>query len=282
MADSDSPESLSVRSIYRVITYSDEPALTAAEIAEKLGVTPQAVYRYMDEVAERDDIYQKPIGNATAYYQQTRPPRESGEYDELMERIEGKSLKKARQDYAEGVTRRLCHDRADFLQARSRLQVASQTGAVGIFERERYLSSLNDYLQTQAVMECFDLLNYQGEKLDLEGGGSESESVEWDAEPFPPRGSSLSDEDMDHYLRGVPMFESDWFGTVEGLGGLKVYITKHTTRVKNALPCDEEGEITSDIEADLEETLPSVNDLLAVGDKADSIISEVFELRWGL
>jgi DNA-binding transcriptional ArsR family regulator len=275
-------------SIYRVLESTRQPVMSASQIAEVLGVTKQTVYNHLDPVIERSDIHSLDVGGTTAYYQ-ARP------WD--PEDVHSRPFNKIGIADVHPGTRTLVHHRAEFLRAKSQAEELAKEQGDDIGLRYDFWESLSAYIRCSTVLSAFELNRYidhvmdfeesppaeiEDENLDLEGFGNPGDQEPPRAPPS-PGGSDLSSEQMEEYRSGTLMFSTDWFGEVEGLGGLYHFDFAVRSEVNDLLdehPIEEgDGQDAARSHA-TDELYPSMNDLLAAAERADSIITEVMGEDW--
>lgn len=271
----DISEPISEDAIYRLLTLTEELVMTAAEIAEHFGVTNQTVYNHINGVEDRTDIYTKDVGNAKAYYHRPLPVHGSEEWDEMMGWAADQTLEDARREFSQAAWRSLVHVRAEFLDDCDTVRHAYLSGEDTLRDRYLVLGSIEDYVLETSVLSTFDIGPYVSQEIE------ELDSPKREPSPRPPRGSEVSKERMMYFLSGIPMFTSEWYGEVNGIGDLGVFGLLTRRRIREFREEYDSGELAEeDLSAELERIYPPLPTLLSAAQTLDDVVAETFYMGW--
>lgn len=266
MSPRPSPGDTTAGAIYRVITDSDAPVLTANDIAEQLDVSKPTVFNNIEEVEKDPDIHKREIGQSFVYWYE---PKGSTEFDyrtNLGIPVADLNLLEFRAKYFQSKS--LAHDHLE--ESESPQEVRAVLWDV-----------IHDYLVQSQLSRTVALDRSavdEGERPEY----TINESLSW---------AQTMGDDLEYYAFEHHFFTSEWFGEVRGIAGLKAYNSKRRFRLYKIAaggeipdPTDEDAEADIDqsriTAQDLDEIYPSFSQLLGVGETIDHLVTTTWGINW--
>jgi predicted transcriptional regulator len=257
------------RELHRASVQSPVPGLTAGELAERLDVTERTIHNHIDDALERDGIYKRQVGNGTLYWYST----------DVTNTKFGLPYGEDPEDNWWYLT---WEDRGRWLGARRAL-VADAAKGVSLRRRVRWVGTLLNYARNlEQPAGLLDMLVlHRGDEMaadaDAEGTVDPPTPAEMYAYLEEERG--VDRDTALHYLEAKTYFEVPGYGEVTGLAEFcKGYVVK----LEYQLHPDGSRQIDWDDvdEEELEEYVPTAAELLEVGDAIDTMVAEMFDVRF--
>lgn len=250
------------------------PVLTLSELAERIGVTSQTVRNHRDELSRHVMVREKEIAGTTVYWEQ--------KHEQADQELSGQRSESR-------VSRgRYVSNRGEWIDFKTydvpALRVSDNPEARHYAAKE-VLRFLQTQLQFQPVLDSEVPPEVPEDLHDMvDDDGKVPHMAPW----FDLDRMSMSDEMALQYLYSIPILESDWYGEVNGLVGLRDFGSKLNAKMMEEtghdLPPDD-GISMPDVheQADADtyrRVYPTVSALADAGEVVDEFASDLHCYRW--
>lgn len=245
--------------ILAVVSSTEKPVWTVQEIANRLGVSEPTVHNHIGAVEEMPGVKSKKIGRSTVYWYEI-----ADDEDSLLD-VES----------AFGVSpafELLIDARANWLwSVNAAYESIAADDGIHPLARARLWKVLKKYARRSKVWTAIKIDTEESEEGNIVYKHREGKTAL-------PQQANL--DTLDYYLFDLPMFESEWFGTVRGVAGLTEF-DRALSRELEAR-ASEEGTVDPDdlTDQDVDELYPSLHELVGIGATLDHLITQIYNVDW--
>lgn len=259
------------------IVDADKPFMTVSDLADELGVSGQTIHDNKGELEDDWSIETDTVGQATVFYHRGV--------------VDSWNKESANQDWRERMygRRGMWLETVSNVKTRRRLEGENVDQRIELWQaldRHPYDNSFGAYEATSMTKEQFDEVKDELPYDDY----PDIHNFEYRVS-IPPS-ANISIEEVRVYDQDIFLFESEWYGKVTGLCGLARFKSKVRSQLRekefenpmeqmmknvgsgDRKPLDEfDGE-------NLDELLPTVDQIIAAGEAADYLFCELYGVEW--
>lgn len=254
------------------IVDADKPFMTVSDLADELGVSGQTIHDNKNELEDDWSIETDTVGQATVFYHRGG--------------VDSWDKESANQDWRERMygRRGMWLETVSNVKTRRRLKGEKVDQRIELWkalDRHPYDNSFGAYEPASERPEDYENTDEEYPEI-----------FKWEHRVSIPPSANISIEEVRVYDQEIFLFESEWYGEVTGLCGLARFKSKVRSQLRekefenpmeqmmknvgsgDRKPLDEFDE------ENLDELVPTVDQIIAAGEAADYLFCELYGVEW--